>query len=347
MTNQNQDSIRIIESNDKNIFDRLASHPLQSWAWGEFRKQMGVNIVRLGKYKNEELIEVVQLSLHRLPLTSFTIGYIPKSLIPSKEMMQKLIEVGKEYKCIFIKLEPNVELNKLDFQFPYNKLPIIKSPHPLFTKYTFKLNLKPDEEELLKCMHPKTRYNIRIAQKHQVKVQEDNSKQAFEKYLTLTFETTKRQKFYAHDKKYHEKMWETLSKANIAHLFTANYYIDNKPEVLAAWIVFHFNNILYYPYGSSSSRMRNIMASNLMMWETILYGRKMGAIAYDMWGSLGPNPNPKDPWYGFHRFKEGYGARLIEFIGSFDLIINPFYYRLYNIFYCLRSLYLKIKSHIS
>lgn len=358
MTNQKQESIRIVEAKDKKRLDELASHPLQSWEWGEFRMKMGVNIIRLGRYENGKMVEVIQLSLHKLPYANFTVGYIPKSLIPSKEMFTKLIDIGKQNHCIFIKLEPNITKNegKIPSLIPNTTRPvpgeageflILPSPHPLFTKYTFQLDLKPGEEELLKNMHPKTRYNIKIAQKHQVKVQEDNSKQAFEKYLALTFETTKRQKFYAHDKKYHEKMWGTLSKANIAHLFTANYCVNNKTEVLAAWIVFHYNNILYYPYGSSSNHLRNIMASNLMMWETILYGKKTGAITYDMWGSLGPNPDPRDPWYGFHRFKEGYGAKLVEFIGSFDLVINPFQYRLYNILYRLRSLYLNIKSHFS
>lgn len=346
MTNQKQESVRIVESVDKKTFDKLASHPLQSWEWGEFRKKMGVEIVRLGRYKNGKIVEVVQLSLHKLPYAGFTVGYIPKSLIPSKEMLEKLVEVGKAHKCIFIKLEPNVEKNS-DFKFHPDLIgyKLIPSPHPLFTKYTFQLDLRPSEEELLKNLHPKTRYNIKVAQKHQVNIREDNSQQAFTKYLALTFETTKRQKFYAHDKKYHEIMWETLSKANIAHLFTANYHIENKTEILAAWIVFNFNNILYYPYGSSSSQYRNIMASNLMMWDTILFGKKLGAVTYDMWGSLGPNPDPKDPWYGFHRFKEGYGAKLVKFIGSFDLIINPFQYRIYNFLYILRSLYLKIKSH--
>ncbi len=108
MTNQKQETVRIVEIKEKDQFDKLASHPLQSWAWGEFRKQMEVGIVRLGKYENEKLVEVIQLSLHRLPFTPFTIGYIPKSLIPSKEMFNRLIEIGKQYRCIFIKLEPNI-----------------------------------------------------------------------------------------------------------------------------------------------------------------------------------------------------------------------------------------------
>jgi lipid II:glycine glycyltransferase (peptidoglycan interpeptide bridge formation enzyme) len=134
-------------------------------------------------------------------------------------------------------------------------------------------------------------------------------------------------------------MWASL-KNSMAYLLIAEY--RGKP--LVAWILFIFNNVLYYPYGASSNEHREVMASNLMMWEAIRFGKKMKCGTFDMWGSLGPNPDPSDPWYGFHRFKEGYGGTLTEFVGSFDLIINPFLYQLYNLAHHARWVYLRIKK---
>ena len=91
---------------------------------------------------------------------------------------------------------------------------------------------------------------------------------------------------------------------------------------------------------------KNVMASNLLMWEAICWGKKNGAKLFDMWGALGPNPDPSDPWFGFHRFKQGYGPVLTEFIGSFDLVIHPYYYRLYNLIHQLREIMLRIKSNL-
>lgn len=331
--------ITTVQFKDKERFNRLALHPLQSWEWGEFRKKTGIEVVRLGKYDKEKLVETAQLTIHWIPFTSWTIGYLPKGGIPSCEMLNKLVEIGRQYRCIFIKLEPNVRAENSQFK-------IVSSPHSLFTKYTFQLDLSKSEEELLAAMHPKTRYNIKVAQKHKVYIKEDNTSGAFEKYLQLTFETTKRQKFFAHDRRYHQLMWETLKPPGIAHLFTANYKSGDKNQILVTWIVFLFNDILYYPYGASSSEFRNVMASNLMMWEAILWGKNHGAKVFDMWGGLGPNPDPIDPWYGFHRFKQGFGPKLIEFAGSFDLVINPHLYRLYNLTYKARQILLKIKSNL-
>ena len=80
-----------------------------------------------------------------------------------------------------------------------------------------------------------------------------------------------------------------------------------------------------------------------MMWEAIRFGKTLGLKKFDMWGALGPNPNVKDPWYGFHRFKEGYGARLIEYVGSYDFVINNNLYFVYKILDKIRWFILRFR----
>lgn len=338
-------TVQTVSIQDKNAFNKVAGHPLQSWEWGEFREKCGIQIVRLGAYDSKRITQIVQLSLHQLPHTKWKIGYVPRGTIPSEDMIKKLLEVGKEYSCIFIKFEPNTIIGETASPFSHPQL--VVSKHPLFTRYSFHLDLTQNEETLFKNMHPKTRYNIRVAQKHNVIVTEDSSREAFQQYLLLTQETTKRQKYFAHTPQYHTLMWETLSKQNIAHLMTAKYTHNGKTYTLVSWILFLFHDVLYYPYGASSSLFRNTMASNAIMWEAIRFGKKHNAKLFDMWGAMGPNPDPKDPWYGFHRFKQGYGTQLVEFIGSYDLVIQPNLYRLYNNMYKLRSAFLTLKRSLS
>lgn len=304
-------------------WDKLASHPLQSWAWGEFRKAMGIDLVRLGEYQDNKLVSALELTFHKTPVLPFTIGYFPKGPLPTHEMIAELTKLGKEKRAIFIQLEPNVMADK---RTTIAKLQIQPSHHPLFTKYTFALDLTKSEDALLSAMHPKTRYNIKVAQKHGVVVREDSSPEAFRTYLRLTAETTSRQGFYAHNTKYHQSMWKTLRDAGIAHLFTAAY----KGEVLSAWVLFVWGDTVYYPYGSSSRLHREVMAPTLMLWEIVKWAKSKGLKAFDLWGAMGPNPDIHDPWYGFHRFKEGFAPTLTEFAGSYDLIINKPLYMLYT-----------------
>lgn len=353
--------INNIEEKDIKAFNQTVGHPLQSYEWGEFRKETGVKVIRRRFFKDEKLIAAFQITIHRVPYTKWSIGYLPKGTVPTPQILDELKKIGKEENCIFIQLEPNIKTAE-NLKSEIENLGLRLSFHPLFTKFTFQLDLTKTEEELLEAMHPKTRYNIKIAQKYGVKIVEDNSNDAFETYLKLTSETTKRQGFYAHSKKYHQQMWKALKDqgskkkdqkpdTNIltAHLLLAKYKAktcDKKLTILAAWIVFVFKDTLYYPYGASSREYRETMASNLMMWEVINFGRKQGLKKFDMWGSLGPVPDKNDEWYGFHRFKQGYGPELVEFIGSYDLIIKPWLYKLYKLADLSRWGILRLKTTV-
>jgi len=335
-------TIRPITDEQKQAYNHIVSHPLQAYEWGSFREKTGVKVIRKGFFENEKLIDGFQLSIHRIPKLPLTIGYLPKGNTPTQEVLQELQAIGQQERTIFIQLEPNV---KRTSNFELQTSNLRESAHPLFTKYTFQLDLTPSEDELLAKMQSKTRYNIRVAQRHGVSVQEDNSENAFSQYLKLTEETTKRQKFYAHSLSYHQTQWQILSHKTepntlSSHLLTATY----KGKVLVAWIVFIFKDSLYYPYGASSSEYREVMASNLMMWETIRFGKKHGLTVFDIWGALGTDPDPNDPWFGFHRFKQGYGPRHIEFVGSYDLVINPLLYKGYVLSDKARWLYLRLKK---
>lgn len=347
--------IRELTDTEKNIYNDLVRHPLQSWEWGEFRRKTGIEVVRFGTFAGETLISAFQMTLHKLPLLPYVIGYIPKGPLLDNETLKFLQEFGKKKQCVFIKFEPNVIK---DVKFKIQDLRLTPSTRPLFTKYTFYVDLRKSEEELLQNMSNKTRYNIKLAQKHGVTVQEDNTAEAFNRYLELTKETTKRQGFYAHNESYHRLMWKHLHpqptthlpKADqpragnpqpIAHLLTARYH----GKTLVAWIVFLFNNILYYPYGASSNEHKNVMASTLMMWETMRFGKRMEAQTFDLWGTPGPDPQPTDSYYGFHRFKLGFGPELIEFVGSFDLVIYPLIYSIFNLTNQIRWGVLRLIKH--
>lgn len=339
--------IRNISEKEKVEFNKVVSHPLQSYEWGEFRDKTGIKVIRRGFFNKGKLVKAFTLTIHKIPNTPFNIGYLPKGDLPDRELLNELHKIGKEENCIFIQLEPNVQKN-INQSSIINYQSLKPAAHPLFTKYTFVLDLTKSEDELLKAMHPKARYNIKVAQKHGVEIFLHNSDKAFNAFLTLNNQTTARQRFYSHPNKYFRHMRNSLKMNSLrrlpdrltAHLLTAEY----KGKTLTAWILFAFQETLYYPYGASSNENREVMASNLMMWEAIRFGKKLGLKKTDLWGSLGPNPDPKDPWFGFHNFKQKFAPEHVEFIGSYDLVVNPLLYQVYKLADKLRWFYLKLKK---
>lgn len=325
------------ESFDKHTYNSHASHPLQSWEWGQARQNMGLHIHRAGEYESDRLVHVFQMSIHPLANTPYKIGYLPRSTFPSEPVLAYLQDFASKNGFIFIKIEPYAEEDSA----PPAKMRLTKSTHALFPPWTQILDIGQPEEDLLKNMKPKTRYNIRLAQKKGVQVREMSTDEGFEIFQKLYFETCERQKYFGHTKKYHETVWKSLNEG-IAHILVAFY--NGIP--LAAYELFHFHDVFYYTYGGTSDMHRNLMAANLLMWESILLGKKLGAKKYDMWGSLPPGYDEKHPWAGFTRFKEGYGTSYAHLMDGRDLVVNAPLYTLYNGAYRVRELYLRLRKSV-
>lgn len=324
---------KIITQKEQN--DRVI-HPLQSWEWGKAREAMNIRVVKVFSDT-----QVFQMTIHPIPHTSFTIGYIPRSLLPDKLNAIQITQLAKQNKCIFVKIEPYVSYKEAEEWYTLSQkyIPIKKSGHPLFPEWTQVLDLTQNEQTLLSRMKPKTRYNIRLAERKEIIVKENSTDAGFQVFSRLYFETCKRQRYKGHTPEYHKKIWDNL-KGSISHILTA--YYQNKP--LASYHLFNFNKRFFYVYGGSSLEEKNRMAPNLLMWKAIQLGKRLGATSFDMWGSLPPDYNSSNSWAGFTRFKEGYGTSFVHLSPSFDIVLNQQMYLFYSYIQSIRSRILQITS---
>ncbi len=251
---------RITSDTPQEDWNDYVDHPLQTWEWGEIRAEQGIPVVRFQEKIGRKIVNY-QLTIHKVPYTNFTIGYLPRTSIPSREVFEFLTSIAQEHNCIFIKCEPHTEKQKLTKEDSKLLQTYAQpSPHPLFPTWTQVLDLTPSEDELLANMKPKTRYNTRLGIKNGVVVKEMTSDEGFEIFQKLYFETCQRQKYRGHTYNYHKQLFQKL-KGTIAHIIIAFY--NDIP--LAAYELFTFKNKLYYPYGGSSDQERNKMAANVIM----------------------------------------------------------------------------------
>lgn len=339
--------IRELREEERHLYNKVVQHPMQSWEWGEFRKKTGLQVERIGVFEGSILVSAFQLTFHKIPQLGKTVGYFPKGNMPDEEQLDVLRQLGKKHNALFIKLEPNVAqpVGTPSAHEQITRFLVANGAvpgRPLFTKYTFQLDLTPSTEKLFNNLKPKTRYNVNIAIKKGVEIYENSTAEGMEQYIEILEETTKRQGFYAHSPNYFRMLWGTLGNSGMLRIFSAVY----QNTILVSWIMFVFNGKLYYPYGASRAVHRDVMASNLMMWEMIQFGKNNDCDMFDMWGALGPEPNKKDPWYGFHRFKEGYGGQLTEFVGTYDLVLDPILYKVFRIAEDWRWRWLRLRARV-
>ncbi len=176
-------------------------------------------------------------------------------------------------------------------------------------------------------MHPKTRYNIRLAQRKGVVVRigEDVD---IERVWVIFKETAIRDGFRLHPKSHYERMLQTLQgpKGPRAFLATAEF----NGTVLAANLLVDYGSVRTYLHGASSDQLRALMAPYVLHWELMLDARERRMKTYDWWG-IAAEDGSQPEWTGLTRFKKGFGGEEISYPGTFDLPLQPFAYRGYKI----------------
>lgn len=346
--------IREVIPDEREQYNDLVSHILQTYEWGIFREATGVKVSRIGSYEGNMIKSGFQLTLHQIPNTNYTVGYFPRGPALTDELLKNLDKIGKEHNCIFIKIEPDITSNKQEATS--NKQEVtslrqgfggqasdkLKVSSPILPQHTFHLDLTASEEEIISRMKEKTRYNIKLAQKHEVRVEEKNDPDGLEIFIKIAMETAERQGFFSHPAQYYRELWDILNPRGMAHLLIAYY----QQTPLASIMLFNFKDMLYYPYGGSATVYREKMPNHLLHLEAIKLGKRLGCRTYDMWGAYKDNPTEKDPWFGIYRFKEGFGGKPVDYPQTVDLVFQPQLYKLYNFLDPLRFKLLAVKRMI-
>jgi lipid II:glycine glycyltransferase (peptidoglycan interpeptide bridge formation enzyme) len=313
---------------------------LQSFEWGEFQESLGRKIWRLGDSEKWQALIV----RYDLPLSKNYL-YCPGGPIINEKLktkneepqyeiqnfLEEATNIAKQEKSIFLKIEPFAE-KELGVEPLYrSSTPNIwrKSDGGQRILETLVLDLEKSEEQLLAEMKQKTRYNIKLAQKHGVKIRiSENLEKDFESFWQLAGQTSKRDGFGIHAKEY----YRTQICADYLRIGTDNtdvkfqlFLAEYEGRVIAANIVVFFGKRAIYLHGASSDDHRNLMAPYLLQWEQIKEAKKLGFKIYDFWGIS------ENKWPGVTRFKKGFGGNIEEYIGTYDYIFDKMWYGIYKI----------------
>lgn len=232
------------------------------------------------------------------------------------QFVSYLKNLAREQKSIFVKAEP------LDDKVPeaMHRFGLKKSSKEIQPRKTVVLDLDKSEEELLSQMRHKTRYNIKVAEKHNVEVREGSDIDAF---LKLLSKTVKRQRFSMHPTGYYKELFEFFNNnPDIrSSIFIATF--EGKPVAGALMLI--YKDTAYYLHGGSDHDHRDVMAPYAMHWYLIIEMKKRGFKHYDFGGSEGSK------WPGVTRFKLGWGGETKEYPGSFDIPVSSIWYLIYRI----------------
>ena len=317
--------MKIIEVQDKNRWDNFLKNrrfpeSLQSGPWLDFQAYWAEKTVRLGvEDEDGQLVAVAGLILKSTPLGK-NYFYCPRgpvinrNLAEKERCVEKLIErieeLARQEKAMFVRVEPNF------FLPPNLKWPVYSTAEIQPSKTSI-LDLGQSEEELMKQMHHKTRYNTRLAFKKGVEVR-DGEEKDLDKFWELMTQTGNRDGFRLHPRVYYEKM------LNLDKEFLKMKVAELEGEVVAVGLFSFFGATATYMHGASSYRHRRVMAPYALQWRAIREAKSRECRYYDLYG-VDP-----DKWPGVTRFKKGFGGTEVHYPGTRDVVFKRGWYNIYK-----------------
>jgi lipid II:glycine glycyltransferase (peptidoglycan interpeptide bridge formation enzyme) len=301
-------------------------HVLQTWEWGQFKRRWGWTPRYLLSPQHDAAALVLRRTVSPLKLS---ILYVPKgpaldyaNAAAVDRVLGDLIDLARRERAIFIKIDPDLPapdqliLRDRGWRFSADQIQF---------RNTMLIDLTPSEDQLLAAMKPKTRYNVRLAEKKGVTIRSGDVTD-LDLLYTMYAETAQRDGFIIRPIDYYRDAWGSFIQSGLAQPLLA----EVEGKVVAGLILFHFADRAWYMYGMSRNVHREKMPNYLLQWAAMRWARACGCTTYDLWGAPDELTEADSMW-GVYKFKEGLGAAFTPHAGAHDFVISPPGYWLYSV----------------
>ena len=196
-------------------------------------------------------------------------------------------------------------------------------------RFVFQLPLSGQtEESLLSGMNQLWRRNIKKAAKAGVVVKRGTVDDLPE-FHRLYVETAERDHFRPRPLSYFQTMFDALLAEDPDRIRL--YLAHHEGDLVAATTWVRVGEHTWYSYGASSTEKREVRGSNAVQWKMITDALEAGATIYDLRG-ITEGLEEDDPHLGLIQFKVGTGGEAVEYLGEWDLPLNPLLYKAFDLY---------------
>ena len=308
---------------------------LHDWAWADVAAFDGQPQRRYVLSDGDEIVAIVAAQQRAL-VAGRSFWYVPHGPVldwgaPEAAERVRALRIGlriaaTEHRAIAVKLEPRMEVGS-----PGSNLlrGLRQTPETLQVGQTRIVELA-DDEALLAAFDKDTRYAVRRAEREgvAVTVAEDGSNlRSIDDLHALVVETQRRAGFPLPPLERYRLAWRALAGAGRAAILDAH----RGGELLASGMVVFEGARSYYLFSGSRREERGEpkhYASYALQWAMMRLARDRGVTHHDLWGIAPPSAGPEHAWHDVGLFKKGFGGREMVWAGSWDLVVDPAFYRL-------------------
>lgn len=306
--------------------DFVASRPeanfLQSVEWARANELVGHEIVRDVIKRNGQIVAGWQgivkdarrgryLEVPGGPLMDWEDGSVVS------EMIEQLKAAGKNNRCVFIRIRPQVA-DSGELRQKLAALRLHRAPFHLHAEHTNILDLTKSEEELLAGMRRQTRYEVRSAQKKGVEVSWQSDAAAVAEFFAVQADTAKRQGFIPPSRQFLAAQVEAFGDQ-------ARIYRAEKDGVLLSLALVLFSGAeADYFEAASTPESRKFPGAYAIQWQVIRDAKALGKMRYNFWG-IAYTDDPNHRYAGVTTFKRGFGGEDVTYLPAHDIVLRHTY----------------------
>ncbi len=305
---------------DKIVEKYSEANFLQSPAYGKMNELLGAKVIMEDFGDNQCALMIVRdakrgryLEIPCGPLLDW------KNKTSVKKAFEKIKEIAKREKCIFVRIRPQLLATAENLKL-LEDLELKKSPMHLAAEHTVIIDLTKKEDELLANMRRQTRYEVRRAEKQEIKVTKNNSEEIFKEFHQVQSETAKRQGFIPPNLK-------TLLAEKEAFGDNIQIYVAETKdgEKIAYGMMICSGKEADYYEAASTELNRKLPGAYALLWRAMRDFKAASYERFNLWG-IAPAGQPNHRYAGVTTFKTGFGGEVVEFIPAHDLIISKIGY---------------------
>jgi lipid II:glycine glycyltransferase (peptidoglycan interpeptide bridge formation enzyme) len=326
------------------------AHLLQTAEWAQVKAEVGWKSFPLVWYDEQHKAAAAALVLVRTMKPGgigpcISIGYIPRGPMLDwsnadlrTQVIADIQEFSRKKRLLFMKMDPELRMGtgvpgrEDAWEDPVGQQALQQmkeagwnySSSQVQFKNTALLSLDGTEEDWLKRMKQKTRYNLRLAERSGVTIR-IASEEEFPQIYKMYAETSVRDGFTIRAEEYYLNVWKIFYDRGMLSPLVAE--VEGQP--VAGLMLFTFGESAWYLYGMSTALHREKMPNYLLQWEAMRAAKGKGCQVYDLWGA--PDVfDESDSMFGVFRFKDGLGASVLRTCGALDYVVNHPGYFLYQ-----------------
>ncbi|MFE1309050.1 lipid II:glycine glycyltransferase FemX [Streptomyces sp. NPDC058755] len=183
-------------------------------------------------------------------------------------------------------------------------------------------------EEVHRGLNQQWRRNIKKAEKAGVQVVRGGYED-LPVFYGLYTETAERDRFIPRPLPYFQRMWTALAAEHPDRMRL--YLAHHEGEVLAAATMLIVGGHVWYSYGASTSRKREVQPNNAMQWRMMADAHELGSHVYDFRG-ITDTLEESNHLLGLLRFKVGAGGEAVEYVGEWDFPLNRLLHKALDVY---------------